>query len=102
MKIIKNMLSVENMIANDSFRYIALYMNCSLCYVAKMKGEWLPRTKNTLTTMPQEIRNHKRTKTKNFHCYASLAIFFIIPVLFCFVFEHESIYNTRVLAEFHF
>ena len=30
------------------------------------------------------------------------AIFFIIPVLFCFVFEHETIYTTRVLAVFDF
>ena len=27
----------------------------------------------------------------NFKTYASLAIFFIIPALFCFVFEHETI-----------
>ena len=65
------------MIANDSFRYIALYVNCSLCYVTKMKGEWLPRTKNTLTTMPQEIRNHKSPKMKRLcsghHLRSSLA-----------------------------
>ena len=30
------------------------------------------------------------------------AIFRTIPVLFCFVFEHESIYTTRVLAVFDF
>ena len=30
------------------------------------------------------------------------AIFLIIPVLFCFVFEHETIYTTRVLAVFDF
>ena len=32
----------------------------------------------------------------SFNSYASLAIFFIIPVLFCFVFEHEPIYYTSV------
>ena len=48
------------MIANDSFRYIALYVNCSLCYVTKVKGEWLPRTKNTLTTIPQDKKPQKR------------------------------------------
>ena len=30
------------------------------------------------------------------------AIFLIIPVLFCFFFEHETIYTTRVLAVFDF
>ena len=33
--------------------------------------------------------------------YASLVIFFIIPVLFSFVFEHETIYTMRVLAVFN-
>ena len=32
----------------------------------------------------------------------SLAVFFIIPVLFCFVFEHEIIYKTRALAVLDF
>ena len=30
------------------------------------------------------------------------AIFLIIPVLFCFVFEHETIYTRRVLTAFDF
>ena len=30
------------------------------------------------------------------------AIFLIIPVLFCFVFEHKTIYTTRFLAVFDF
>ena len=38
----------------------------------------------------------------NFNSYASLVIFFIIPVLFCFVFEHKTLYDTRVLAVFDF
>ena len=38
----------------------------------------------------------------NFNSYASLAILFIIPVLFCFVFEHEIICTTRVSALFWF
>ena len=40
----------------------------------------------------------------SFKSYASLAIFFIISVLFCFFFffEHETIYTTRVLAVFDF
>ena len=52
------------MIANDSFKYIALYVNCSLCYVTKVKGEWLPRTKNTLTTMPQDKKPQKSKDEK--------------------------------------
>ena len=43
------------MIANDSFRYIALNVNC---------GEWLPRTKNTLTTMPQDKKPQKSKDEK--------------------------------------
>ena len=38
----------------------------------------------------------------SFNSYVNLAIFFIIPVLFCFVFEHETIYTTRVVAVFDF
>ena len=38
----------------------------------------------------------------SFNSYASLAIFFIIPILFCFVFEHETLHTTRVLAAFDF
>ena len=38
----------------------------------------------------------------SFNCYASLAIFFIIPVLFCFVSERQTIYATRALAVFDF
>ena len=38
----------------------------------------------------------------NFNSYASLVIFFIIPVLLCFVFEHENLYTIRVLAMFDF
>ena len=37
-----------------------------------------------------------------FNSYASLAILFIILVLFCFVFEHETIYTALVLAVFDF
>ena len=38
----------------------------------------------------------------NFNSYAILAIFFMIPVFFCLVFEHETIYATRVIAVFDF
>ena len=48
----------------------------------------------------------------NFNSYISLAILFIIPVLFCFVlfcsvlfcfvFEHETVYTIQVLAVFDF
>ena len=40
----------------------------------------------------------------SFNSYASLAIFFILSVLFCFFFffEHETIYTSRVLAVFDF
>ena len=38
----------------------------------------------------------------NFNSEASLVIFFIIPVLFCFVFEHETLYTIRSLAVFDF
>ena len=37
-----------------------------------------------------------------FNSYASLAILFIILVLFCFVFEHETINTALVLAVFDF
>ena len=40
--------------------------------------------------------------TKNFNSYANLAMFFIVPVLFCFVFEHETLHAKRVLAVFDF
>ena len=40
--------------------------------------------------------------SKNFNSYASLAIFFIISVFFCFVFEHGTLYTIRVLAVFDF
>ena len=38
----------------------------------------------------------------NFNSYASLVIFFIISVLFCFVFELWTFYTIRVLAVFDF
>ena len=34
----------------------------------------------------------------NFNSYASLVILFIIPVLLYFVFDHETMYTTRVLT----
>ena len=37
-----------------------------------------------------------------FNSYASLAILFIIIVLFCFFFEHETIHTALVLAVFDF
>ena len=38
----------------------------------------------------------------SFNSYASLAVFFIIPVLLGFVFEHKTVYITRALAVFDF
>ena len=38
----------------------------------------------------------------NFNSYASLLIFFTIPVLFCFVFDHETLLTIRVLPLFDF
>ena len=38
----------------------------------------------------------------NCNSYASLVIFFIIPVLHCFVFEYETSYTVRMLAVFYF
>ena len=38
----------------------------------------------------------------NFNSYVSLVIFFIISVLFCFVFEHWTLYTIRVLAVLDF
>ena len=38
----------------------------------------------------------------NFNSYASFALFFIIPFIFCFVFEHGTLYTIRVLAVFDF
>ena len=37
-----------------------------------------------------------------FNNNASLFMFFIIPISFCFVFEHEIKYTIRVLAVFYF
>ena len=49
---------------------------------------------------PQRDRSRSDTNMikMNFNSYASLAILFIIPVLLCFVFDHETMYTTRVLA----
>ena len=38
----------------------------------------------------------------NFNSYASLVIFFIILVLFCFVFDHKILLTIWVLAVFYF
>ena len=38
----------------------------------------------------------------NLNSYASLVVFFIIPVLLCFVFDHETLLTIRVLAVFDF
>ena len=38
----------------------------------------------------------------NFDSYASLVIFFIIPLLFCFVFDLETLLTIQVLAVFDF
>ena len=51
---------------------------------------------------PQHDRSETFLISMKFNSFASLAIFFIIPVLFCFVFEHETKYTTRVLAVFDF
>ena len=53
---------------------------------------------------PQHDRGRSNTVmiSMHFNSYASSAIFFIIPVLFSFVFQHETIYTTRVLAVFDF
>ena len=47
---------------------------------------------------PQQDRSRSDTViiSRNFNSYASFAIFFIIPVLFCFVFELETIYTVGV------
>ena len=37
-----------------------------------------------------------------FSSYASFVAFFIIPVLLCFVYEHEIIYTVRAIAVFKF
>ena len=49
---------------------------------------------------PQHDRSSSDTVmiSINFETYSSLAIFFII----CFVFEHKTIYTTRVLPVFNF
>ena len=38
----------------------------------------------------------------NFNSYDNLVTFVIIPGLFCFVFEHKTLYTIRVLAVFDF
>ena len=49
---------------------------------------------------PQHDRSRSDTGmiNVNFNSYASLFILFIIPVLFYFVFDHETMYTTRVLT----
>ena len=49
---------------------------------------------------PQRDRSRPDTGmiSMNFNSYASLVIFFIIPVLFCFVLDHETLLTIRVLA----
>ena len=53
---------------------------------------------------PQHDRSRSDTViiSMNFNSYASLVIYFIIPVLFCFVFEHETFYTIRLLSVFDF
>ena len=46
------------------------------------------------------IRSDTVMISMNLNSYASLVIFFIISVFFCFVFEHKTLYTTRVLAVF--
>ena len=48
------------------------------------------------------IRSDTVMMRMNFNSYASLVIFFIISVLFCFVFEHWTLYIIRVIAVFDF
>ena len=48
------------------------------------------------------IRSDTVMISMNFNSYANLVIFFIISVLFCFVFEHWTLYTIRVLAVFDF
>ena len=48
------------------------------------------------------IRSDTVMISMNFNSYASLVIFFIISVLFCFVFELWTLYTIRVLAVFDF
>ena len=51
---------------------------------------------------PQHDRSRSDTVmiSMNFNSYARL--FFIIPVFFCFIFEHETLYTIQVLAVFDF
>ena len=53
---------------------------------------------------PQHDRSRSDTViiSMNFNSYASLVIYFIIPVLFCFGFEHETFYTIRFLSVFDF
>ena len=41
-------------------------------------------------------------RDRNFNNYATLAILFIVSVLFCSVFDHETLYTKQVLAVFDF
>ena len=47
------------------------------------------------------LLEHEFFFSMNFNTRASLAIIFIIPVLFCIVFKHETINTIRVLAVFY-
>ena len=48
------------------------------------------------------IRSDTAMIRMNFNSYASLVIFFIISVFFCFVFEHWTLYTIWVLTVFDF
>ena len=55
------------------------------------------------TVMTRDYHNERAVICMNFNNYASLVIFFIISVLFCFFFfEHWILYTIWVLAAFDF
>ena len=58
---------------------------------ASRDGPWHDRSRSDIVII-----------SMNFNSYASSALFFIIPVLFCFVFEHGILYTIRMIAMYFF
>ena len=70
-------------------------VNSEACFTA-MTGD----CDDELAPWTQHDRSRSDTGmiNMNFNSYASLVILFIIPVLLYFVFDHETMYTTRVLT----
>ena len=75
---------------------------CSFCGLLHCDDRRSPWWASRDGPQHDHIRSDTVMISMNFNSYASLVIFFIISVLFCFVFEHWTLYTIRVLAVFDF